>query len=57
MAVDARLAELVPAVPLYELPSFVAHSDRLGGVFVDTPRGGPFVEIAGGGFVAPPELE
>ncbi len=55
--VDARLAEVVPALPLYELPTFVANSVRLGGVVVDTHRGGPFAGMAGWGFVAPPELE
>ena len=50
-AVDERLAELMVALPLYELPTFVAHTERLGGVQVDTHRGGPFAGLAGWGFV------
>ncbi|GEM_PF-1680355 len=48
--IDARLAQLLPAVPLFELPAFVAHSDELGGVSVDTHRGGPFVGMAAWGY-------
>ncbi|MCP4959204.1 MAG: protein kinase [Actinomycetia bacterium] len=50
-AADERLAELVPSLPLFELPTFVAHTDRLGGVVVDTHRGGPFAGLSGWGYV------
>ncbi len=49
--IDQRLAEVVPALPLYELPTFVVHGDELGGISVDTHRGGPFVGMAGWGFL------
>ena len=49
--IDQRLAEVVPALPLYELPTFAVYGDELGGISVDTHRGGPFVGMAGWGFL------
>jgi peptide/nickel transport system substrate-binding protein len=50
--IDQMLSELVPALPLYELPTFTAHAQRLGGVLVNTHRGGPFSDMATWGFAA-----
>lgn len=50
--VDARLAQLIPAIPLLEFPTFVAHTESLGGVSIDTHRGGPFVGMAEWGLAA-----
>ena len=52
-AVDDRLAELVVALPLHEVPTFVAYSDRLGGIELGTHRGGPFAGLSGWGFLEP----
>jgi len=49
---DARLAELVPALPLFEEPMFVAHSDALGGIDIDTQRSGPFAAMSRWGFLS-----
>ena len=48
---DQRLAEMVPSLPLFELPAFVAYSDQLGGVSLDTHRGGPFQGMADWGYI------
>ena len=50
--VDARLAELLPAVPLTEMPAFIAYSDALGGIGIETQRVGPFAGMADWGFLA-----
>ena len=39
--IDAILAEDLPALPLYEGPSFVAHVDDLTNIDLAAPRGGP----------------
>jgi ABC-type transport system substrate-binding protein len=54
--VDERLAEIVPSLPLHELPTFAAYDNRLGGVIVDTHRGGLFAGMSGWGFLDPIEL-
>jgi peptide/nickel transport system substrate-binding protein len=55
--IDRRLAELMPALPLYELPTFVAHTDRMAGVVVETHRGGPFDLLTEWGFESVIELD
>jgi hypothetical protein len=46
----------VPSLPLHELPTFAAYDNRLGGVIVDTHRGGPFAGMSSWGFLDPIEL-
>jgi ABC-type transport system substrate-binding protein/tRNA A-37 threonylcarbamoyl transferase component Bud32 len=51
--IDERLAELVPTLPLTELPAFIAYSTALDGVQIETPRSGPFSGMARWGFGIP----
>lgn len=52
--VDTRLAELVPTLPLAELPVLVVHRDELGDVDLTTQRSGPFGVMGDWGFLGDP---
>lgn len=49
--IDSILATDLPAVPLYQLPAFVAHDERLGGITFGPQRGGPLNSMVGWGYL------
>ena len=54
-AIDERLAELLPSLPLFEMPVLVAHDADLAGVFASNHRNGPFTAMADWGRLVSPD--